>query len=256
MGHIRKLSRMLAILLAMTILLSVPAAAQQNGALWFESAPSEDGICISIWADTAASSGVVHLTYDKTAMKFLRLELEEACVQAHSINAKIPGQVKISWIAPAEAEAEGSHVLMRLYFEGTSADSMAISGNVFTLAGEEMRVTALDFAPLSALIETAEGRDLQGYTEESIALLQTALQEAKALLEAERVTPSQIDAAVQKLDEALQGLEQPLPTTQPATVPATTPGDTTGGWIGIAVAAVAVCAAVVVIVIVKKRGKK
>lgn len=258
MGNIRKLSRLLAVLLAMVLLLSVSAAAQQNGAVWCESEAAEDGICISIWADANAGSGVIQLTYNKAEMKFLRLELEEAYVQAHSINAKIPGQVKVSWIAPANAAADGSHVLMRLYFEGTSAESLAFAGSAFTPEGESLQVTMLDFAPLKGLIESAEGQDLQGYTEESVAQLQTALQEAKALLEAEHVAPAQIEAAIAKLEQALQGLQQPLPTTQPATQPTGQISEPNNGWIGIVVAAVAVCAAVVVVVIVltKKREKK
>lgn len=259
MGNIRTLSRLLAVLLAMVLLLSVSAAAQQNGAVWCESDAAEDGICISIWADANAGSGVIQLTYNKAEMKFLRLELEEAYVQAHSINAKIPGQVKVSWIAPANAAADGSHVLMRLYFEGTSAESLAFAGSAFTPDGESLQVTMLDFAPLNGLIESAEGQDLQGYTEESVAQLQTALQEAKALLEAEHVAPAQIAAAIAKLEQALQGLQQPLPTTQPTTQPIGQPEpEPNNGWIGIVVAAVAVCAAVVVVVIVltKKREKK
>lgn len=258
MGNIRKMSRLLAVLLAMVLLLSVSAAAQQNGAVWCESAAAEDGICISIWADANAGSGVIQLTYHKAEMKFLRLELEEAYVQAHSINAKIPGQVKVSWIAPANAAADGSHVLMRLYFEGTSAESLAFAGSAFTPDGESLQVTMLDFAPLNGLIESAEGQDLQGYTEESVAQLQTALQEAKALLEAEHVAPAQIEAAIAKLEQALQGLQQPLPTTQPTTQPTGQISEPNNGWIGIVAAAVAVCAAVVVVVIVltKKREKK
>lgn len=258
MGNIRKMSRLLAVLLAMVLLLSVSAAAQQNGAVWCESAAAEDGICISIWADANAGSGVIQLTYNKAEMKYLRLELEEAYVQAHSINAKIPGQVKVSWIAPANAAADGSHVLMRLYFEGTSAESLALAGSAFTPDGESLQVTMLDFAPLNGLIESAEGQDLQGYTEESVAQLQTALQEAKALLEAEHVAPAQIEAAIAKLEQALQGLQQPLPTTQPTTQPTGQISEPNNGWIGIVVAAVAVCAAVVVVVIVltKKREKK
>ena len=59
---------------------------------------------------------------------------------------------------------------------------------------------------LNDMIEKAEGTDLSGYTEDSAALLNAALENAKAVAANGNATQDEVDAAADTLNAALNGL--------------------------------------------------
>ena len=256
MGNIRRLAGLLVLLLALTWLLPMQVSAAENGTIWFESKVTAEGVTVSLWTDTDVASGVITINYDKKALTFRQLELEEAYIAAHAINSKRPGVVQISWVAPADAASADAHLLMQLHFEGASAENISISGSGYTTTGESVYVAALDFVALNALIEEAEGKLQEDYTQESFAAMRNALDEAKALLEQQHVTPAQISAAAEKLQAAMDALQQPQPETQPGVTPG---GDEDQNHLVAEVAIVStvvIAAVALLLVILKKRGNK
>lgn len=256
MGNIRRLAGLLVLLLALTWLLPMQVSAAENGTIWFESKVTAEGVTVSLWTDADVASGVITINYDKKALTFRQLELEEAYIAAHAINSKRPGVVQISWVAPADAASADAHLLMQLHFEGASVENISISGSAYTTTGESVYVAALDFVALNALIEEAEGKLQEDYTQESFAAMRNALDEAKALLEQQHVTPAQISAAAEKLQAAMDALQQPQPETQPGVTPG---GDEDQNHLVAVVAivsAVMIAAVALLLVILKKRGNK
>ena len=256
MGNIRRLAGLLVLLLALTWLLPMQVSAAENGTIWFESEVTAEGVTVSLWTDTDVASGVITINYDKKAWTFRQLELEEVYIAAHAINSKRPGVVQISWVAPADAASADAHLLMQLHFEGASVENISISGSAYTTTGESVYVAALDFVALNALIEEAEGKLQEDYTQESFTAMRNALDEAKALLEQQHVTPAQISAAAEKLQAAMDALQQPQPETQPGVTPG---GDEDQNHLVAVVAivsAVMIAAVALLLVILKKRGNK
>lgn len=261
MGRIRNLSRLLVLLLVLTLLLAPQAsAAEENGNLWMRQISNEDGVTIYICADAAVASGVISVKYHVGSLSFCELTVESDYVLAHAVNAKA-GNVQISWIAPADAAAEEGHILMALTFTGKIYGDITLSGDVFDAAGEPIEITTLKTAELTSAIEAAQALQSADYTADSFAALQTVLSKAAALLEQTTVTPAQLDGALQDVNAAVSALARPQPETTPTEPNPTDPViDVAGGngWVGIVIAFGAICAvgAVVAIVIMKKRGNK
>ena len=257
MVKIRNVSRCLALLMVLALLLTAQAVAAESGALWLCASVAEEGVTAKICADTAVASGVITVTYDKRALTFREVTMDETAVAMHAVNSKVPGRLVISWVAPAGYSVEEYQILMQIRFEGTDASSISLSGSGNDLNGEAVAVTALDFTGLNTALAEVEGKLVQDYTPGSFDAMLNAEKEARELLEQEIVTPSQLAAATEKVETALAQLEPKAPPTVPATT-APAPQPNGNGWIGIAVAAVAVCAAVAVavVVIIKKRGSK
>ena len=256
MVKIRNVSRCLVLLMVLALLLTVQAVAAESGALWLSTSVAEEGITANICADTAVASGVITVTYDKKALTFREVTMDETAVAMHAVNSKIPGKLVISWVAPANCHVEEYQILMQIHFEGTDAGSISLSGGGNDLSGEAVAVTALDFVGLNTALSEVESKQVQDYTAGSFDAMLEAEKEARELLKKDIITPAQLAAATDKLNTALAQLEPKAPPTAPATTPAEPQPN--NGWIGIAVAAVAVCAAVAVAVVVikKKRGSK
>jgi len=257
MGKMKAISWALVLILALTILPAVQATAAEGGWIWFHTSNAENGVTLSIYADTTVASGVFTLTYDKKALTFGELTVDSNFVAAHAINAKVPGKVVISWVAPANQTAAETPILMQLHFEGTDVSSFNLSGSANGLSGELISVGMLDFTALNQALEEAGKKTEQDYTADSFQALLAARDEAEALLKQEIVSPGQVAAATEKLNNAMAKLETPAPPTQPPTEPTGTFWEN-NGWIAIVIAAVAVCAAgaVVTIVVLKKRRNK
>lgn len=251
MGKTKTISWALVLILALTMLPVVQAAAAQSSWLWFHTSAAEDGVTLSIYTDTTVASGVITLTYDKKALTFRELTVDDRFVAAHAINAKVPGKVLISWVAPADQVAEDTPILMQLHFEGTDDSSFSLSGTANGLDSEPVSVGALDFTALNTALTEANNKLVQDYTAGSFEALLAARDEAEALLKQEIVSPAQVAAATEKLNTAMAQLEPTAPITQPPTEPTLDP-------YVIVVAIVAVCAAgaVVAVVILKKRRNK
>lgn len=267
MGRIQKITRLLLLLLVLTLLLTPQAtAAEENGNLWMRQIPTSDGVTFYICADSAVANGVITVKYHVGSLSFCELTVESDYVLAHAVNAKKPGAVQISWIAPADATAEEGYILMALTFTGNNCENISFSGDAYDAAGEPVAVTMLEEAELTSAMEAAKNLQSADYTAESFAALQTVLSQTDALLEQIAVTPAQLDAALQDVNGAVSALvrlqPEPEPTEPEPTEPEPTEPviDVTGGddWVGIVIAFGVICVvgAVVAVVIIKKRGNK
>ena len=168
MTKIRRSSRWLALLLVLTVLLTVQASAAESGSLWANATVSEDTVTVYVVADTAVSSGVITLSYDRKELKFQEVTVEESAVAAHAVNGKVGGKVQISWVAPAEQAQQDSHVLLQVRFTGTSAESIDLSGTVYDLTGGNVAVVMPDLAALNSVLAEADALQADTYTADSL----------------------------------------------------------------------------------------
>ncbi len=253
MTYLRKIAVLL-VLLALLVPLCPQAAAAESGAVWFETAASDSGLTVSVWTDAPVASGVLTFTFDRKVLTFVQEQVDESYVLAHAVNAQTVGTVRISWIAPEGMDAQGAHMLLQLHFTGTDDASLLIQGSAATVTGESVLVAMRDFAGLEALIAEAEGKDTQGYTPESVAALNTALENAKKVLQQEHVSPVALEAAKNSLQQALTGLQEPQPSQTDPGVQVQPDQNGNGLWIGLAVAGVCLAAVAAVMIIRKRRN--
>lgn len=277
MKHMRKLIWVLVLALAMNLCLAVSAAEDPTG-IWLNTEETGNEVIVSVCSNTVIADGLIKLSFDSSALTFVDLTVDSRYVAAHAVNPQESGVVKITWIAPGEYQLEEeSHVLMQLRFTGTMPEELTLSGVVHTPTGDTVPVADLDFEPLEAAVAAAQALNKEEYTEESFAAVEAALTEALAVLADELVTQAELDAALEKLNTAVAGLEEaptenpggdsdnnptnptdPTDPTDPGEGP-TDPGENDekpglGLWIGIGAAVVVAAAVVVVVVLKKKKG--
>lgn len=250
MGKMRMIFVLSALLMALLLPLAMPAEAAQSDALWFESEVTKEGILVSVYTDAPVVSGKIVFSYDRKIMKFQQLQVQEEFVAQHAINDKSVGSVQIAWVAPKDMSAQGDHVLMQLLFTGEDVSSLTIAGSASTATGESVRVTAPDLAGLEALVKQAQEKKAEEYTADSFAALNAALQEAQDVQKQAHLSPAQVEAAMTKLEKALQALQQPQPETQPNV---TEPEEQGSVGLVIAIAAAVLAVGVVTVVVIKKR---
>lgn len=87
-----------------------------------------------------------------------------------------------------------------------TVDGFSETINVQLTVQDEL--VSIDTSKLESLIQTIQNTDLSGYTADSVNALKTKLNEAKALLEKENVTQTEIDSMLQELQAAFDGLEK------------------------------------------------
>lgn len=269
MEQIKKTSCLLALVLLLSLCLAVPAFGEESAVMWVEVQKADDGVTVSICANTTVTDGQIELHYDYRTMTYCDMTVDSQYVLAHAANPEKQGAVQIAWVAPGDYSNDGTkHVLMQLRFAGDNVDGFYVSGYVFTPAAEKIAVAPpAGFDRLQAAMESAKALKADRYSEETFAKLQAALEAARAELADPTVTEERLEAARQNVIDAVLGLLKPgeVPpapsTTAPvATTPATTPGatDPQGSNTGLIIAIVAVClvAAVVVVIVIKRKGSK
>ena len=203
--------RVLAILLALCLMLVFVPADRANAAdyapgLWLRQIPHGEGVTIAVCADSIVASGVITITYNQEVLAFQELKLEDQYVAYHAINAEDAGVIKISWIGTgAEPDAKG-HVLMWLEFTGSAELSAVMSGTVYEASGSKLTITTLNETGVTAAIMQAETLQAEDYTVDSFAAVTAAVENANALLEQVAVTQSQLDAAAEALNVAMECL--------------------------------------------------
>ena len=226
MKHLRKLIFVLALCLLLTAMPLNRAHAAEGGSMWLRHLSADGGQTLGLVADTSVASGVITITYDTAIYTFRGLTVDSAYVLAHAVNDKEAGTVKISWVGTGSGD--GVHVLMRLQFTADWTVSggnptISLSGSVQNENGEDFGFASLDFGPLNAAVREAEGLKAEDYTADSYAQVKSALDAALAQAEQETLTPAQLDAALQNLRAALDGLKAKEPTPPEPTDPPTEP---------------------------------
>ncbi len=215
MRNIRRLSMVLALCLVLALLPVTSAHAADNGNLWLRQIPAVDGLSVYICADTVVASGVITITYDADVLSFVELVVSDTFVLAHAVNDKKAGTIKISWVGTGFVSEEEGYSLMVLEFVGAAEQKAVLSGTVYDESGTTLAITELDLAVLQAAVTDAQALKAEDYTADSFAPVQTALQEAKELLEKAVLTQGQLDAAVQKLTSAVENLVVYVPEPTP-----------------------------------------
>lgn len=289
MRNIRKLSIFLALCLVLCALPVASAHAAESGSMWLRHLPQNDGVSLSVCADTAVASGVITITYDSSLLAFQGLTVDSTYVLAHAVNDKETGKLHISWIGTGTDS--GAYVLMTLEFAGVPDQSSVLNGTVYDASGNTIAITTLNLTGVTAAVMQAETLKAEDYTAVSFASVQTALQEANDLLDQVTTTQAQLDAATQALVTAMDKLvvytpeppatepqptepapTEPVPTepkpsdkpTQPGSQPKPTepvvadPVPKKNDTLLIVGVALALCAVVAIaaVVILKKRGRK
>lgn len=236
-----------ALLLAalMVVMLPMSALAAEDGKVWL-SVSEDDGTTALIVADTLVTDGLVVVTYDSEKLTYVGVETEEAYVAMHAVNAEEPGVVKISWVAPGPYETDGNaFCLIRVLFEGVEEEStLAIAGTAHDAEGNTVTVgEGVDTAELEAAIKAAEAVKKDKYTDETVAAMEEALKDAKAVLADPIATQDEVDAAAEALRAAIKALK-------PVDIGNAETGDET--MVGLFVMLAVISAAA--LVIVNKRG--
>lgn len=269
MAKMKTISLLLVLALALMLLPVQQVSAAETPSLWLHVTEQDGKSVVAVCTDATVATGMISIAYDAEVLRYKGLTTDKTYVLYHAVNDASKNEVLISWIAPADHVVEGPHILMTLNFNGVCEQPPVLTGQVFDAAGNEIAISALDTAPLQAALEDGAARKAEDYTAESFAALQTALEEANALLSQNLVTQDQLDEAAQKLQGAITALVAvaPVEPTQPTVpadptnptepIPTPTPAPD-NGWIVILVAFVAICVigGVVAVVIMKKRGNK
>lgn len=114
----------------------------------------------------------------------------------------------------AKALKESESAVQADVDEAAKALNDAIDGLV-----DKPVVPAVDFSALETAIEDAEAIDTSDYTDDSVAELTKAINDAKAILDDENAVQDDVDAAVNAINSAIDGLtektEEPTSSEQP-----------------------------------------
>ena len=222
MKHLQKLTFVLALCLLLTALPVKRAFAADGGSMWLRHFLADGGESVALVADTTVASGVITLTYDTAVFTFKGLTVDSTYVLAHAVNDQEAGTLKISWVGTGAGS--GVHVLMRLQFAfnwwvSGGNPGIGLSGSVQNTKGEAIGFTTLDFAALNAAVREADGLKAEDYTADSFAAVKAARDAAMAQAEVETLTLAQLEAALQTLKSALDGLKAKEPTPPDPTEP-------------------------------------
>lgn len=191
-------------------MLFTAAFAAEDASVWLNvTETSTQGTAALVVTNTTVTNGVVKLTYDSSVLTYEGIELNEAYVAMHSVNAEEPGVVLISWVAPNAYETDGSAIwLIQVNFSGTEEESgIILTGTATDAAGNKVPLAdAPDTTELEQAIEKAESLDGSRYTEKSYSAVEEALEDAKAVLADPTATQTEIDAAADALLKAIDAL--------------------------------------------------
>jgi hypothetical protein len=268
MKKIKSLSIILVLVMALSMLWTMPAMAAETGTLWLRAEATADGVVVSVWANTTVTDGNITVKYSSSTLTYTDITVDESYVLAHAVNAQTLDAVQIAWVAPENYGNNGTeHMLMQLLFAGNNVDGFSVSGYFFDGEGTKLTVTPPEgFNMLQIAIESAKALKGEVYTTESYAKLMAALDAARAELSDPAVTSERLEATRQNVIAAVQSLvklgEEPVvpETTAAPSVPATDPvgSQPQGGNVGLIIAVVAACvvAAVVVVIVLKRKGNK
>lgn len=224
MKSVKRTVRMLAITVMVCVLLATTAFAA-GGSVWLGVTAEEDGTTVLVSTDTVVTDGVIAISYDSGELTYVNLEVDEEYVAMYSVNTDTEGVVRISWVAPGVWEAdENGTALIRVYFSGTTDEQITLTGTLCGADGGEIALTAgTDTEELQKAILEAEALDADHYTQESYAVLEQALAEARAVLADPAASQKAVDAAAAELTEAMAALELRTETDQPGSDPSQDP---------------------------------
>ncbi len=147
---------------------------------------------------TALENAVNGLAVDKSSLEALIAQCGEYTEE---------GYTPASWAVLQNALAQANTVM-----ENASATVEEVANALNTLTQAKDGLTPVsDFSQLEKAIIDAEAVDTQGYTAESVAALQKAIADAKAVAADKNSTQEQIAQQIAALENAINGLKKPEP---------------------------------------------
>ncbi len=207
MKRVNKILCVLAMVIILCMTMMPLANAAESGNLWLSVAPSDSGTAALILTDTTITDGLIKVTYDPAKLTYQDVVVSSAYVSVHSVNAEQAGILLISWVAPnAYTAGDSAITLIRINFTGTDGASLEASGEAHGPEGVVVTLNVRDLSELEAAIKAAEVLSQDSYTQDSWAALESALDEAKAILADATASPDQVDAAAKALKAAMEAL--------------------------------------------------
>ena len=192
-------------------MMATAVVAAESGNLWLNNAADEatGRTTVLVCADTSVANGLIELRYDSSKLTYDSISVGQEYVGAFAVNADTEGLVKIAWVAPGAYETDGDGIaLITVNFQGVAVDTdISVTGNVYDGVGDLLTIiNTLNTEALEAAIANAKALNKSDYTEKSFAAVETALAEAETVLADKGASQSQVDAATEKLNNALNAL--------------------------------------------------
>jgi hypothetical protein len=203
MNRVKKTIRLAAMLVLVCALLCANVFAAGEGSVWFNAVQNDDQTVVYIVTDAAVTDGLVEVRYDAENLTYVSIEVNEANVAMHAVNADEAGIVKIGWVAPGENAPEENQWLFKVNFAGKG--DVTVSGAIG--GGETGEFAGLDVSELEKVILEAEGLYEDDYSYRSWKTLEKALDMARDVLADPTADQSEVDAAAETLRNGIASLE-------------------------------------------------
>lgn len=208
MKRLKKIIGSMLMMAMLCMMMTTTAFAAEGDLVWLSVSETSDGTDALIVTNTTVTDGLVKVTYDSSKLTYQGVTVNDAYVAMYAVNAEEAGIVLISWVAPEAYEAEGEGLeLIRVHFTGTAdKDTVTLTGKAQDEDGNEVPITSVDRTALKQAIAEAEALQESDYTADSFEAMEEVLAEAKAVLEDPSATQSEIDAATEALNQAMDEL--------------------------------------------------
>ena len=208
----KQVKKIVCALLLAALVFAMPTAAfaSEDGSMWLGTTKTSESTTVLIITDTTVTDGLMEVTYDSSVLTYQDVTVSEAYVAMYSVNAEVPGSVKISWVAPEAYKTYGSGIcLIEVNFSGTEEKStVALSGTGHSETGSDVPFNSPDSSELEKVILEAEGLNLNPllFTEESYSNMIDVLAIAKQVLSNPISSQKEIDHAAKALRLAMDNL--------------------------------------------------
>ncbi|MBS1429682.1 MAG: hypothetical protein HP019_03625 [Ruminococcus sp.] len=165
--------------------------------------------------ETAAVTGVPALNQIEVAKGTTAEEIRDQLPATVTVKVTVDGVTEpvdvvlpVQWdLSAYSGEKDATYTLQgTLVTQGTIAEAAELPAEVTVKVGTGEEVV-VNKETLRTVLEALEEKDLSGYTEESVAALQAALQTAEAVLADESADQAAVDQALAALQAAKEGLK-------------------------------------------------
>lgn len=114
MKSVKRFARMMALVVAVCMLLTLSVFATETGSYWATESSAEGEAYAAVMGSGVVTDGVVEMTYDADALSPEDLQVNDEYVAMYSANAEEAGVIRIAWVAPGEIEIDGEDWLFQL----------------------------------------------------------------------------------------------------------------------------------------------
>ena len=281
----RRLFAMLAVL-AMVLSLAAVVSAEETQVPGLKLDVTQTGASVVIAVSLEGCDGVTNgrftVGYDADVLTLETVETTSAYAMS-SVNDETAGTVAFAWVGSALTGESTRMLTLTLAVTGTIDGEMTYTANAEGIYVDTQAVdvaddsvtlgfTTVDTTELEEAVEKAEALKPEDYTADSFAAVETALEEAAAVLADPDATQAEVDAAADKLNAAIKALVQaedeedettkpsettkPTETTKPDTGGNAGTGDESSIYLWIALLGASFVAIIVFLILLIRSGKK